>query len=107
MKQCMIVETRDPAGHLDFDWMAELALGLRREGVKVAMLLTENGTFGGRANVAPCLQRLVAEGIPVLADRFALEERGIAESNLMSGVEPCEIGVVVEWLEAGASVLWR
>jgi hypothetical protein len=107
MKQCMIVETRDPIGHLDFDWMAELALGMRREGVNVAMLLTENAAFGGRGNIAPCLQRLVADGIPVLADRFALEERGIAQSALMSGVEPCEIGVVVDWLEAGASVLWR
>jgi hypothetical protein len=107
MERCMIVETRDPIAHRDVEWMAELALAMKRRGLGVAVLLAENGALAARTGTAPSLQRLVDEDIAVSVDRFALEERGIAEAEPVPGVEPCEIGIVVDQLAAGASVLWR
>ena len=107
MKQCLIVETRDPVDHRDFDWMASLALRMHEEGMPVSILLTENGVLGARPGVAPCLQRLIDQRVTISVDRVAMRERGIAEDKLMPGLVPAEIDVVVDSLEAGAAVLWR
>jgi hypothetical protein len=107
MNHCLIVETRDPVDHRDVDRMAELALGLHRQGCRTAVLLAENGVFGARPGVTPALRPLLDAGVAVSADRFALEERGIGDGELIGGIELCEIGIVVDWLVGGASVLWR
>jgi hypothetical protein len=71
-------------------------------------MLVENGVLAARTGAAaPFLAALAEEGVPILADRFALRERGIAETELATGVAPAELNVVIDWLDAGASVLWR
>ncbi len=107
MKRCLIVETRDPLGQRDFEWTAELASGMRGQGVPTSLLLTENAVLGARPGVAPCLQKLLQDGVEISVDRFAMRERGIAEDNLMPGLIPAEINIVIDCLEAGAAVLWR
>lgn len=107
MERCLIVETRDPVDHRDFESMVGLASGIRRQGMVASLLLTENAVIGVRRGVAPCLQALLDDGIVVSVDRLALRERGIPEEDLLPGVQPAEIDLIVDWLEARASVLWR
>jgi hypothetical protein len=48
---------------------------------------------------------LISAGVKILADDFALKERGI--SKLLSGVEIGPIDLVVDHLEAGHKTLWH
>ena len=107
MKQCLIVETRDPVEHRDAEGTAALGSGMAAIGVPTAILLAENAAAGARAGVAPYLEALVRDGIAVSVDRVAMKERGIAEDELVPGLAPADIEIVVDWLEAGATVIWR
>ena len=108
MKDLMIIETRDPIEVPDVEWGARLASGVKGTGARSCLMLVENGVLAARAGAAaPFLAALAEEDVPILADRFALRERGIAETGLARGVTPAELNVVIDWLDAGASVLWR
>ena len=108
MRDLLIVETRDPVEVRDVEWGAGLLADAQGSGSTTCMMLAENGVFAVRKEaLAPCLVPLIDEGVMVLADRFALRERGISETDLAPGVAPADLSVVVDWLEAGASVLWR
>ena len=107
MDHCLIVESRDPAEHVDVERMAELARGLSRRGCKTALLFIDNGVFAVREGVAPLLQRLSGDGVALAADRLSLAQRGIDETSMTPGVITTEPAYVVDWLEAGASVIWN
>jgi hypothetical protein len=108
MKDMMIIETRDPVQVADVEWSADLLVPMRQAGARCTMVLTENGVLGARAAARTAfLRRLVDNEIAVLADRFALAERGIAESEVAPGVACADLGAVVDALEAGAAVIWR
>ena len=53
----------------------------------------------------PQLRALIGSGVKVLADDFALKERGI--TKLLDGVEIAPIEIVVDHLEAGHKTLWH
>ena len=108
MKDMVIVETRDPIEVRDVEWSAELLAGTRQAGRASTLILAENGVLGARASApAPFLRRLVEQGVGILADRFALAERGIDEADLAPGIAGADLGVVVDHLVAGDRVLWR
>lgn len=108
MKRYLIVETRDPTDSRDHDWMVGLAAGLNQAGAPATVLLAENGVFAARNGaVAEALQAALKTGCTILADRYALRERGIREGDLVQGVKVVEIDVVLDALEAGAAVMWR
>ena len=48
---------------------------------------------------------LVGSGVKILADDFALKERGIIK--LLDGVQIAPIEIVVDHLEAGHKALWH
>jgi hypothetical protein len=107
MKRYMIVETRDPL-EADANWSAELAAALKRNGADASILLADNGVFAARAGAhAVALAAAIKSGCTIMADRYALRERGIRESDLMRGVSAIELDAVVDALEAGANVMWR
>lgn len=108
MKDMMVIETRDPIDVRDAEWSADLLVRMRQAGARCTMMLTENGVLGARASApADFLARLVAGGTAVLADRFALAERGVEESDLAPGVVGADLDAVVDGLEAGATMIWR
>jgi hypothetical protein len=53
------------------------------------------------------MDALKADGVAVVADRYALRERGIGENELAEGVIGAELGIVIDWLGAGARIFWR
>ena len=108
MKDLMVIETRDPTEVADTSWGAALVRGAARAGAKSCLMLVENGVLAARSGAqAPCLDPLIGDGAMILADRFALAERGIAEADLKSGIAAAELDSVLDWADAGATLIWR
>ena len=103
-----IVETRDPFAVRDVEWTAGLLAAMARAGTRCTLMLAENGVLGARAAARTAgLAGLAEAGVEILADRFALRERGIAEDSLAAGIVAADLDVVIDRLVAGDSVLWR
>src|SRR5262245_19374971 len=92
---------RDPFG-------STLAGALARDGARVTLMLVQNGALAARHGAhAPQLDELAAAGVAVLADEFALRERGIARGRLRPDVEPASLDVVIDRLLDGWHVIWH
>jgi hypothetical protein len=102
----LLIESRDPFESNDVGYYYGLARGLVEAGNQVTLLLVQNAVLAARPSAqAPQLQALIGSGIKVLADDFALKERGI--TKLLDGVEIAPIETVVDHLEAGHKTLWH
>ncbi|HUK06514.1 MAG TPA: DsrE family protein [Stellaceae bacterium] len=102
----LLIESRDPFESNDVGYYYELARGLLEAGNQVTLFLIQNAVLGVRPSAeTPKLRTLVRSGVKVLADDFALKERGI--TKLLDGVQIAPIDVVVDHLEAGHKTLWH
>jgi hypothetical protein len=102
----VLVESRDPFESRAFSHRCELALTLLGECPGVTLFLVENAVLGARAGAkAPGLEKLSAVGVRVLADEFALRERGI--HDVAPNVMPVGLDWLVEELAGGAKTLWN
>jgi hypothetical protein len=102
----LLIESRDPFESNDVGYYCGLARGLVEAGNQVTLFLVQNAVLAVRPSAqAPQLQALIGSGIKVLADDFALMERGI--TKLLDGVEIAPIEAVVDHLEAGDKTLWH
>jgi hypothetical protein len=106
MTEYLLIESRDPFESNDVGYYFELARGLVEAGNQVTLFLIQNAVFAARPSAqAPQLRALVGSGIKILADDFALKERGI--TKLLEGVRIAPIEIVVDHLEAGHKTLWH
>ncbi len=106
MSEYLLIESRDPFESNDVGFYYELARGLRESGNLVTLLLVQNGVLAARPSAqAPGLIAIANAGVKILADDFALKERGI--TKLRDGVQVAPIDVVVDHLEAGHKTLWH
>ena len=102
----LLIESRDPFESNDVGYYYELARGLSEAGNQVTLFLTQNAVLAVRPSAeTPKLQALVGSGVKILADDFALKERGI--TKLLDGVQIASIDIVVDSLEAGHKTLWH
>jgi|SRR5262245_22554636 len=107
MASYVLIESRDPFEGRGFGQRCDLAAALAR-GATVTLFLVENGVLAGRSHARTNeLERLARCGVTVLADDFALRERGISTGELSSHVRCAALDVLVEQLGAGAVVLWN
>jgi predicted peroxiredoxin len=116
MSGYLLIESRDPfesAGVADFLSLAER---LARAGNRVTLVLVQNGVlaarYGAQSNAPPnpavrALAALAADGVKVLADSFALQERGISHNGLIDGVAVATLSTVIDEMAAGAKALWH
>ena len=106
MSRYLLIESRDPFESNDVGYYYDLARGLVEAGNRVTLFLTQNAVFAARPSAqAPKVQALVHSGIKILADDFALMERGIIK--LLDGVKIAPIDIVVDHLEAGHKTFWH
>ena len=106
MAAYLLIESRDPFESKDVAYYCDLARGLLQAGNEVTLLLVQNAVFAARLSAhSPELRSLVGSGIKMLADDFALRERGITKLSEGIGIAP--IDVVVDHLEAGHKTLWH
>jgi hypothetical protein len=102
----LLIESRDPFESNDVGYYCELARGLVEAGNQVTLFLVQNAVLAARPSAkAPQLRALAGSGIKILADDFALKERGI--TRLLDGVQAAPIETVVDHLEAGHKTLWH
>ena len=89
MADYLLIESRDPFASNDVANYYELAADLVSEGNDVVLFLVENGVLPARAGArSDPLSALLRSGVKVLADDFALRERGIAADRLCEECEP-------------------
>ena len=106
MAEYLLIESRDPFESHNVGYYYDLARGLVETGHKVTLFLVQNAVFAARPSAqAPQLRFLVGSGIKIVADDFALKERGI--TKLLDGVQVAPIEIVVDHLEAGHKTLWH
>lgn len=108
MARYMLIESRDPFESRDVTFSYDLACGLAQAGHEVTLLLVQNGVLPARRGAKDLgLAAVLAAGVQVLADDFALQERGITSARLLAGVSPSPIDVVVDHMAAGHKTLWH
>jgi hypothetical protein len=106
MAEYLLIESRDPFESNDVGQYCDLAQGLAKDGNVVTVFLVQNGVFAARPSKGSVLlSPLARAGVKILADDFALKERGI--TRLVDGVSAASIEVVVDHLAAGHKTLWH
>jgi sulfur relay (sulfurtransferase) complex TusBCD TusD component (DsrE family) len=106
MGEYLLIESRDPFESNDVGYYCELARGLAEAGNQVTLFLVQNAVLAARPSAqAPQLRALAGSGVRILADDFALKERGI--TKLLDAVQIAPIDTVVDHLEAGHKTLWH
>jgi sulfur relay (sulfurtransferase) complex TusBCD TusD component (DsrE family) len=106
MAEYLLIESRDPFESNEVGHYCDLARGLMEAGNQVTLFLVQNAVLAARPSAqAPQLRALAGSGVRVLADEFALQERGIG--RLLDGIQIAPIDIVVDHLEAGHKTLWH
>ena len=108
MPSYLLIESRDPFESRGFGQRCELAAALATDGAAVTLFLVENGVLAARSAAAVReLDRLGRSGVSVLADEFALRERGIAVAELAGHVKSARLDELVKQLGTGAKAIWN
>jgi sulfur relay (sulfurtransferase) complex TusBCD TusD component (DsrE family) len=106
MSNYLLIESRDPFDSNDVQHITALAASLKRNGDAVTLFLVQNGVLAARKSpAAAALTALAQQGVTVLADEFALKERGI--TGTADGIKPAKLDVIVDRLEAGDKAMWH
>lgn len=108
MANYLLIESRDPFDSNSARNYYQLASSLVAAGHGVTLFLVENGVLAARKGARDAgLAGLASNGVKVLADAFALQERAISNDDLLDGVSPSPLEVVVDMLEQGHKALWH
>lgn len=109
MTNYIFIESRDPFESRDTRFVEETAAALRQRGNEITVFLVQNGVLACRRKADdPYLARLIKAGITLLADDFSLSERGIRSEELLPGVRPSSIDVLVEALvQVNTKAIWH
>lgn len=108
MGKYLLIESRDPFDSNDTANFQELACALAAAGNEVTLFLVQNGVLPARPGGSHTgLSAVAAGGVEILADEFALGERGISPRNLIAGVTPAPLERLVDQLAEGRKALWH
>lgn len=108
MQKYLLIETRDPVEAGDTEWTGALALALSRKRAEVIVFLTENAVLGARAGAdAPLVHMLDKKNVKIVADQFALHERGVSRHDLAKQIDTADISMIAECMANNARVIWR
>ncbi len=107
MARYLLISSRDPFESNDTSAYYELAAGLAREGNEVAVFLVQNGVLTARHGADAALETLTAANIPIRADSFSLQERGIPGDGLAPGVRSAPLDLVIDEMAGGVKVIWH
>jgi hypothetical protein len=108
MSRYLLIESRDPFESTGFAHRCELALALRADGADVTVFLVENGVLGARAAARLReVEKLAKSGVHLLADEFALRERGMGPGDVAGTVHAAPLDMLVGQLVAGAKAIWN
>jgi hypothetical protein len=107
MARYVLIESRDPFESKSFGARCDLAASLARDGNETIVMLVENGVFAARSSgQIRELERTARAGVNVIADEFALRERGIGASDLAPCVSAVRLEELIVQMGMGARALW-
>jgi len=108
MAAYLLIESLDPFESRDSEHYWEMATGLAKGGDQVTVLLVQNGVLAARAGArVDGIGALTNAGVEVLAEDFALRERGIRADGLAPGVKVAPLETVLDHMAEGRKVLWH
>ena len=107
MTRYVLIESRDPFESRDTEFVEQIAMSIKERGHDVTVFLIQNGVLASRKTVRR-LQNLVAAGVTLLADDLSLLERGIKAEELLTGIQPARIDVLVNALvQENTKAIWH
>jgi sulfur relay (sulfurtransferase) DsrF/TusC family protein len=100
MPSYLFVESRDPFESRDVEEGYRLVAELAAQQSPVTLFLVQNGVLAARQGARAAQFTVLAAhpGVTVLADTFALHERGMPTDALVSGVQASDIDTLVDLL---------
>ena len=108
MSKYLLIESRDPFESNDVPHYYELAGGLVAAGHEVTLFLVQNGVMPSRGGTrAEGLATLARSGVTVLADEFSLRERAFPTDQMVSGVTPAPLEIVIDHMADGCKTMWH
>ena len=110
MPSYLFVESRDPFESRDVEEGYRLLTDLAAQPIPVTLFLVQNGVLAARqgARAAQFTALVAKPRVTVLADTFALQERGIPTDALVPGVQASDIDTLVDLLMAeGQKAIWH
>ena len=110
MSSYLFVESRDPFASRDVEEGYRLVTELAAQHSPVTLFLVQNGVLAARqgARAAQFTALVAHPGVTVLADTFALQERGIPTSALLPGVQASDMDTLVDLLMVdGQKAIWH
>jgi sulfur relay (sulfurtransferase) DsrF/TusC family protein len=110
MASYLFIESRDPFEFRDVEEGYSLAAEVAAKGTAATVFLVQNGVLAARQGAqAGTFAILVSHpGVTVLADTFALQERGIDPDALLSGVQTADMDTLVDLLLVdGQKAIWH
>ena len=107
MARYLLISSRDPFERNAASAYYDLAADLAGEGNKVAVFLVQNGVLTARVGADAGLKTLIDANIPISADSFSLQERGIPGDSLAPGVCSAPLDLVIDEMASGVKVIWH
>src|SRR5262245_52038769 len=108
MAKYTLIASRDTFESTEAERYIALASDLKRGGNEVTLFLVQNGVLCARqCPGTAAISKLAESGVTVLADSFALRERGITGARLAPGVRAADLDVIVDHMAEGRKVLWN
>ena len=107
MGKYLLIESRDLFESKDVDYTYELASNLAKEGNEVTVFLVQNGVLSARSSPSTESTTRLTQKVTVLADEFSLRQRGIQISDLIQGINPAKLDIVIDKLADGCKVVWH
>ena len=96
----LVIESQDPFEFRDVEEGYRLVADLAARGISVTLFLDQNGVLAARqgARTGSFTALTTIPGVTVLADTFALQERGIPPSALLPGVGTADMDTLIDLL---------
>jgi sulfur relay (sulfurtransferase) DsrF/TusC family protein len=110
MPSYLFLESHDPFASRDVEEGYRLIAALAAQQIPVTLFLVQNGVLAARqgARAAQFTALVAHPGVTVLADTFALQERGIPPEALVPGVQASDIDTLVDLLMVdGQKAIWH
>jgi len=108
MGKYLLIESRDIFESKDVQYVYDLASNLAEQGNEVTIFLVQNGVLSARSGPSTQVVATLAQTkVTVLADDFSLRQRGIQTSNLVQGISPAKLDIVIDKLADGCKVMWH
>ena len=110
MSSYLCIESRDPFTSRNVETVYRLIADLAARGTPVTLFLVQNGVLAARqsADARRFIELTTTPSVTVLADTFALQERGIPSDGLRPGVQAVDIDTLVDLLMVdGQKAIWH